>query len=113
MVEVLTNRATQCVAECERALALDCNLAVAHALIGTAKYMSGCSEKTESHIKEALRLSPRDKYAHVWLAQSGVAKLFLGDNEDAVAWLHRAIETNRSYPVAHLLLGACPSGSIE
>ena len=38
VVQMYTNRAAQGVAECERALALDRNLATAHAFIGLAKY---------------------------------------------------------------------------
>ena len=59
-----TNRAAQGIAECERALALDRNLADAHAFIGLAKYFLGRGEETEAHIHEALRLSPRDIFAY-------------------------------------------------
>ena len=55
----LTNRAAQAIAECEQALALDHNLADAHACIGFAKYYLGRAAETEGHILEALRLSPR------------------------------------------------------
>src|SRR6516164_10749667 len=57
---IATNRAAQGIAECERALALDHNLADAHGFIGLAKFFLGRSEETEAHIREALRLSPRD-----------------------------------------------------
>ncbi len=59
-VQIFTNRVTQGIAECERALALDRNLAAAHGQIGVAKYLIGRGEETEAHIQEALRLSPRD-----------------------------------------------------
>src|SRR5258705_5736275 len=49
----------------------------AHAAIGNAKYFIGRAEETEAHIKEALRLSPRDTGAHVWMAVAGIAKLVL------------------------------------
>jgi tetratricopeptide (TPR) repeat protein len=57
-VEIATNRAAQGIEECERALALDRNLADAHAHIGLAKYLIGRSTETEVHINEALHLSP-------------------------------------------------------
>jgi tetratricopeptide (TPR) repeat protein len=60
---MMTNRAAQGVAECERALALDHNLAEAHAQIGSAKLLLGCGGETEAHINEAFRLSPRDIFA--------------------------------------------------
>jgi TolB-like protein/class 3 adenylate cyclase/tetratricopeptide (TPR) repeat protein len=105
-VQISTNRAGQGIAECERALALDRNLAGAHAEIGLAKYNIGRAEETEAHIREALRLSPRDTSAYAWKAFAGYAKLYLGSDEEAVAWLHRAIETNRSYSLQHFAL-AC------
>jgi TolB-like protein len=49
-IQILTNRATQGIAECARALALDHNLAIAHGWIGLAKMYIGSSEETEAHI---------------------------------------------------------------
>jgi tetratricopeptide (TPR) repeat protein len=104
--QILTNRAIQGMAECERALALDRNLAHAHAGIGFAKLTLGRSEETETHIQEALRLSPRDMFAHHWMMIAGAAKLFLGSDDEAVTRFRRAIELNRNYSFAHLHLGA-------
>ena len=49
-----------------------------------------------------LRLSPRDAGAYAWLFTVGVAKLALGSNEQAIAWLQRSIDANRNFPHAHL-----------
>jgi hypothetical protein len=49
----------QGIAECERALALDRNLAQAHGLIGTAKNFMGFAAETEAHINEASPRYPR------------------------------------------------------
>src|SRR5262249_40664079 len=57
IVQIFTKRPAQGIAQCEHALALDRNLARAHALIGAAKVLLGCSAETEPHINEALRLS--------------------------------------------------------
>ena len=57
-------------------------------------------------LNEALRLSPRDTNAYVWLAIAGAAKLWTGKDEEAITLLRRAIETNRNYPFAHFWLGA-------
>ena len=105
-LQIQTNRAVQGIAECERALALDRNLAGAHAIIGLAKFLIGRGEETEAHVQEALRLSPRDTFAYPWMAIAGTAKLFLGSDEEAVTRFRRAIEINRNYPVAHFLLAA-------
>jgi tetratricopeptide (TPR) repeat protein len=55
-VYMYTKRAARGIAECEHALALDRNLANAHATIGLGKILIGRAEDTEAHIIEALRL---------------------------------------------------------
>jgi TolB-like protein/class 3 adenylate cyclase/tetratricopeptide (TPR) repeat protein len=106
MVLGFTNRAAQGIAELERALALDRNLAGAHALIGQNKLFIGRGEETEEHAQEALRLSPRDPWVYVWLMIVGFAKSALGRPEEAISWLRRSIESNRNYPPSHFLLAA-------
>lgn len=104
LIQLHTNRNAQGIASCERALALDRNLALAHGFIGLGKFQAGRGEETEAHILEALRLSPRDSYAFVWVFFAGLAKLYLGGEEEAVARFHRSLEMNRNFPLAHLLL---------
>ena len=106
IVQTLTNRAAQGIAECERALALDRNLATAHAFIGLAKYGLGRAEETEAHILEALRISPRDVLAYQWMMIAGNAKLLLNSAADAAAWFRRCLEANRNHPLAHFFLAA-------
>jgi tetratricopeptide (TPR) repeat protein len=101
LVEITTKRAAEGIAEFEHALALDRNLAHAHALIGYGKIFIGRAEETEAHIAEALRLSPRDTMAYVWMYIAGLAKLHLGGYEQAVEWFRRALEANRNYPEAY------------
>jgi TolB-like protein/class 3 adenylate cyclase len=105
-VLIYTNRAAEGIAECERALILNRNLAEAHAFIGVAKIMCGCPEQTEGHINEALRLSPRDARSFGWLQVVGAAKIHLGEDEEAVAWLRRSIEVKRNYPLSQFYLAA-------
>ena len=106
VVYILTKRAAEGIAECEHALELDRNLASAHAHIAYGKILIGHAEEMEAHIAEALRLSPRDTLAHMWMGGAGTAKLHLGSYEQAVAWFRRAIEANRNYPHAHFMLAA-------
>ena len=73
-----TKRADQGIAEFERALALDPNLATAHGDIGLAKIFVGHPEETGAHENEALRLSPRDSFAWLWLHFAGAAKMNSG-----------------------------------
>jgi tetratricopeptide (TPR) repeat protein len=109
-VQVITNRGAQGIAEYERALSLDPSLAAAHGLMGMAKIANGRAAEAEAHALEALRLSPRDALAYQWVAYIAAARLFLGGDEEAVAWYRRSIEINRNYPIAHLYLAAALEG---
>jgi TolB-like protein/class 3 adenylate cyclase len=114
-VQILTKRAAQGIQECERALALDRNLADAHGVIGSAMVFIGRAAETEAHIREAFRLSPRDTAAFRWMHYAGLAKLHLGADAEAVTWFRRSLEANRNYPIAHFLLAAALAllGSLE
>jgi TolB-like protein/class 3 adenylate cyclase/TPR repeat protein len=105
-VYTFTKRAEEGIAECEHALALDRNLATAHALIGQGKIYIGRAEETEAYIAEALRLSPRDTLAYIWMNMAALAKLHLGSYEQAVAWFRRSKEANRNYSSAYFNMAA-------
>ena len=106
LVDIFTKRAAQGIAECQHALALDRNLADAHAAIGVGKIFIGRAEETEAHIVEALRLSPRDTLAYIWMTRAGYAKSHLGSWERAVGWYRRSIEANRTFMYPHFQLAA-------
>jgi TolB-like protein len=114
-VQILMKRAAQGIRECERALALDRNLADAHGLIGWAKVLIGRGAEAEAHIQDAFRFSPRDTGAFRWMQWAGFTKLVLGADAEAVAWLRRSLEANRNYPLAHFHLAAALAllGSLE
>ena len=105
-IQSVSNRAAQSVHQFSRAIALDRNLAQAYAYTGLAKMALGRAEETESHVIEALRYSPRDTQAYIWLAFAGNAKLYLGADKEAVEWLRRSIEINRNHLIAHSHLAA-------
>jgi tetratricopeptide (TPR) repeat protein len=100
-VQILTNRAARGIGELERALTLNRNLGAAHAWIGLAKIALGRPEETESHVKEALRLSPADAVIFIWVHIQGLAKLHLGADEEAIALFRRSIDASRNYPLNH------------
>jgi tetratricopeptide (TPR) repeat protein len=101
-----TNRGAEGIAELERALALNPNLPAAHAELGLAMFLNGRAGETEAHVKEALRLSPRDSLAFLWVFYEAAAKLLSGQDEEAVALCRRSIEIYRNYPLSHLVLAA-------
>jgi tetratricopeptide (TPR) repeat protein len=106
VAQMYINRAAQGIAELERALALDRNLAAAHGYIGMVKCFAGRAEDTEVHIQEAFRLSPLDTLVYLWHSMAGVAKVLLGRNEEAVVRLRHSIETNRSFARSQFYLAA-------
>src|SRR5262249_43601348 len=83
----------------------DRNLAWAHARIGQAKYLIGRADETESHVREALRLSPRDHRVYMWYAFVGGAKFWQNADTEAVAFFRRSIEANRNFAGADFVLG--------
>jgi TolB-like protein/class 3 adenylate cyclase/Tfp pilus assembly protein PilF len=103
MILGFTNRAAQGIAEFERALALDRNMAGAHALIGQNKLFIGRAEETEAHVLEALRLSPRDPWAYIWRLTAGFAACLLGRNEEAASWFRQSIEANRNFALCRFI----------
>ncbi|MBR0773391.1 winged helix-turn-helix domain-containing protein [Bradyrhizobium diazoefficiens] len=107
-VLVYTNRIAEGLAECERALALDRNMAGAHGVMGIAKLFAGCAADIEGHLNDALRLSPHDVFAFSWLSNMGFAKMQLETEAEAeaVTWFQRGIETNRNNAFAHFGLAA-------
>ena len=66
----------------------------------------GRAEETEAHIAEALRLSPRDTTAYIWMHIAGIAKNYLCLYEQAVAWFRRATEANRNFPQNYFFVAA-------
>jgi tetratricopeptide (TPR) repeat protein len=106
IVQRHTNRPTQAIAEFERALTLNPNLATARANSGGAKVFAGRAEETEGDVNEALRLSPRDQRAWAWMSFLGLASHQLGMDEDAVTWFRRGIELNPNFPLLHFFLAA-------
>ena len=103
---LLSNRSEQGIAECERALALNRNLADAHAFIGIAKIVIGRAAETEAHIHQALHLSPLDEAADRWMSWVGFAKLHLGDDAEAVAWLRRSLKVHPNNSFTKFFLAA-------
>ena len=92
--------------EFELAIAIDRNLAVAHAYSGQMKFYLGRAAETEAHVTEALRLSPRDPLLFHWRYIIGVADLYLGRTVRAVGGLRQSVELNSQWPLSHFVLAA-------
>jgi len=86
------------------ALTLDRNLAVAHAVIGLAKFLLVGRRNRTSH-QRAFRLSPRDTQAHRWWVYVALPRRS-SMHAEAVVWLRRGLDVNRNYSVTHFDLAA-------
>jgi tetratricopeptide (TPR) repeat protein len=87
-------------------LALDRNLAQAHANVGIAKFFLSRGQETEAHMEQARRVSPHDTNVYIWTMYVGLAKFWHGADAEALVWLRRSLEANRNYPNAHFHLAA-------
>jgi tetratricopeptide (TPR) repeat protein len=105
-IYIFTNRAARGIAEFEQVLLLDRNSADAHAYTDLGKFFLGRAAETEAHVLEAFRLSPRDIAAYQWMHIVGSAKIQLGADAEAVAWLRRSIDANRNIPHTNFILAA-------
>jgi TolB-like protein/Tfp pilus assembly protein PilF len=115
IAQLFTKRAASAIGECEQALALSRNLPDAHLVIGLSKLFMGRGLETEAHIRDAIRLSPRDSRTYRWMSNIGLAKQVLGADDEATVWFRRCIEANHSYAFGHIMLAASlvATGSLE
>ncbi|MGY3362965.1 TolB-like protein/tetratricopeptide (TPR) repeat protein [Bradyrhizobium sp. GM2.4] len=92
--------------ELQFAIALDRNLAWAHADAGFLKVLLGRAEEAEADLTNAIRLSPRDPGLDRWYALLGIADLFLGRLNSALDRLRNSVEMNPNVAMAHFFLAA-------
>ena len=55
---------------------------------------------------EAFRISPADGATFLWKNIAALAKLYLGENEEAVELFREAIDASRNYPLNHFYIAA-------
>jgi TolB-like protein/tetratricopeptide (TPR) repeat protein len=93
------------------ALGLNPNLALAFMLGGGFYALSGEPEKAHAHLKEAMRLNPRDPTGYWIYAFFGLAEWSAGRYDDAVDWARKGIHVYPEFPTAHRLLAASLSSA--
>jgi tetratricopeptide (TPR) repeat protein len=97
--------------ELELAIALDRNLAWAHADAGFIKVLLGRAEEAEADLTNAIRLSPRDPGLDRWHALLGIADLFLGRLRSALDRLRKSVEINPNVALTQFFLAAASAQS--
>jgi TolB-like protein/class 3 adenylate cyclase/Flp pilus assembly protein TadD len=90
----------------QTALEINPNLALAY-MWGGGYYALSCQgDEARAHLKEALRLSPRDPVNYWTFAFQGLADFADARYEDAAEWARKAIHLYNRFPTAHRLLAA-------
>ncbi len=68
--------------------------------------MLGRAQKAIAYADTAMRISPRDPQLFLFHFQKGLALLLLGENDQAIDWLHRVVAAAPQWPIAFALLAA-------
>jgi adenylate cyclase len=88
----------------EAAIAGDPNHSPAFDWRGTEKIFLGRAEEAQADLEQAIRTSPRDPRLCIMLCHMGVAKLYIGQDQEAIELLRRAVSANPEYTTSYLHL---------
>ena len=91
----------------DRSLALNPNSASTYERSGWVRCFADEPETARAHFHAAKRLSPLDNATFRFDSGLGVAHCMLGQYEEALAWLQRAILDTPSWTSSYRLLAAC------
>jgi adenylate cyclase len=91
----------------DQALQANPNCPMAWSRSATTQAYLGCGEEAVKRVENALELSPFDQFAFSFCTTRGLAAIVLGQHDDAVRWLDKALRSNPRYRAAQrLLIGA-------
>jgi adenylate cyclase len=105
-VHRVERRFEDAIAEFERALALDPNLAEAYGGLGHIEFAIGQYQKAIEFFDQAIRLSPQDWQLAFWFGGKGGAYFGLEQYVEAIEWARRAIATNPNFDPPLIILAA-------
>src|SRR5215831_4982362 len=105
----------QALAACERAIAIDPNLAVAHNYVGQIKVFLGRANEAAGHTLKAIELSPRDPQLALWYYQLAITYIHQQRYDEAVEWARRGVEVNPNlrYPYRVLAAALALAGRVD
>jgi tetratricopeptide (TPR) repeat protein len=101
-----TGKPREALAAYEAAVAADRNDANAHAQIGRLMIELGDAEHAFDPIELALRLSPLDAQRPLWFTFVGLARLQIGEAQEARGWLEKAVAAGPHFVTALVFLAA-------
>ena len=105
--EVFLGQHDGALARLRAAVTLNPSFTWTHGDLGMALIFSGQAEEAGDSLKEALRLSPIDRFTFVWIYFLGFAAFLLGRNEEALDLAERSLRERPSFPGAYRLRAAC------
>jgi adenylate cyclase len=102
----IERRFEDAIAEFERALALDPNLAEAYGSLGFIQYAIGQYQRAIEFFDKAIRLSPQNQQLAFWNTGKGLAYFGLQQYDQAIEWSRRAIAINPNFEGPLIVLAA-------
>jgi TolB-like protein/Tfp pilus assembly protein PilF len=100
----LNRQPEEAVTECERALALNPNFALALTLFGIPLAHLGRGEEALSKMELSERLNPRGLFRGLNSVSRAAAYFVMGRHRDALDWARKAVQENPSHIPAHRLI---------
>jgi adenylate cyclase len=97
----------------DKALALNPNSAVALSFRANVLALSGEALAAIADAQKAMRLSPIDSASFLPQMAMAIARLVLGENDEAASWARKVILINPRYPVSYafLMVAECRRGN--
>jgi|KBSMisStaDraftv2_1062788.scaffolds.fasta_scaffold55975_2 adenylate cyclase len=107
--ELFLGQHDSAMAHLHTAVALNPNFSWAHGNLGLGLALAGNGEEAVASLKEALRLSPIDRFTFLWINLLGFAMFLLGRDAEALDLAERSLRERPSYPGPYRIRAACLS----
>ena len=99
----------EAIVEAERSLALSPSFVNAYSALSVASSFLGRPKEGVEYADKAIRLSPRDPDLYAFYLDKGFALSLLGQDDQAINWLRRAVVAAPQWPLPQALLAAALS----
>jgi tetratricopeptide (TPR) repeat protein len=99
-------RYAEAIPEYETALALNRNTVAGWHALAQCKLFTGSIKETIPLEEQAIRLSPRDPFLHLFYSEIGLVHLLQSRTDEAILWLEKARAANPEHPGPHIRLAS-------
>ena len=99
----------EAIVEAERSLSLSPSFVNAYSPLSVASSFLGRPQEAVEYADKAIRLSPRDPNLYSFYLDKGFALSLLGQDDQAINWLRRAVAAAPQWPLPQALLAAALS----